>query len=71
MIRITNLTEADKGKWVACRQCATKPQYGRIKGWNEEDIFVVFKCDGHWATYYNYTAEAVAPHKLDFVTRVL
>ena len=41
-----------------------KSQHGVIKSWNDETIFVVFKCDNNWGRYSEYTGESCNPHDL-------
>lgn len=64
-IDINKLTKEDIGKWV--RYTSTpKDEAGRIKSWNEKWVFVVYKCDGDWDDYKNYTAAATDPKDLTF-----
>lgn len=58
MIDIKTLTENDKGRWVVYSKTSEKQFTGRIKSWNETVIFVVYKCDGDWNNFSDYTAEA-------------
>ena len=69
MIAISGLTESDKGKWVRIEIIpGRKWGYGKIKQWNDRFIFVVFNCDNDWKNYADYTAEAVNPSLLEFVS---
>jgi hypothetical protein len=67
MIEISELTKADKGKWVKLKNIPGKKGIGRIKTWNTSFIFVVFQCDNDWENYANYTGEAVNWSNLEFV----
>lgn len=70
MIYIKNLTEDDIGKWVTYTWDiknhiigllnGNKPvvEVGKIKWWNDECIFVVFKCNNEWDNFKNYTGQA-------------
>lgn len=62
-IDIKQLTEADKGRWVSY----LGQEKGRIKGWNNSYIFVVYKCNEDWDNYQNYTAASTHPKSLDFI----
>ena len=67
MIEISELTKADKGKWVRIKNLPGKKATGRIKTWNTSFIFVVFQCDNDWDNYADYTAEAVKWSNLEFI----
>lgn len=62
MIDISKLTEADKGRFVTYRAY----ENGRIKGWNREVIWVVYRCDGRWEDFEQFTAEPTDPDDLIF-----
>lgn len=38
--------------------------HGIVKSTGHGYVYVVFKCDGDWKNYKNYTAEAVLPQHL-------
>jgi hypothetical protein len=61
---ISQLDDSDMGKWV---HYWPRDKYGRIKSWNDEWIFVVYKCDKDWDNFQNYTAVATNPKDLQFV----
>ena len=67
MIEISELTKADKGKWVRLKNLPGKKGTGRIKTWNTIFIFVVFQCDNDWENYADYTGEAVHWRNLEFI----
>jgi len=71
MIDVTKLEESDIGRWVQLIKYYgdTARALGKIKSWNNKYIFVVFKCDGQWANYADYTGEAVDPSRLEFVDK--
>jgi len=66
-IAISKLTESDKGRWVLYVGMAGEREQGRIESWNQSFIFVVYKCDGDWDNYENYTGQATAPDQLCFL----
>jgi hypothetical protein len=66
MIDIKSLIEADKGRWVIYSKIPGQQRIGRIKSWNENYIFVVYKCDGDWDNFADYTAEATRAGDLIF-----
>lgn len=63
-IAIPKLTDADKGRWVEYIGLNGEREKGRIKSWNQSFIFVVYKCNGDWNNYENYTAQATHPKQL-------
>ena len=66
MVDPKKLTERDIGRWVVYDNGFDPPQKGRIKGWNEDTVFVVFKCGGNWRRFMNYTGEGCDPETLYF-----
>lgn len=66
-IEIPKLTEADKGRWVLYVGFAGERDKGRIKSWNHKFIFVVYKCNGDWDNFDNYTGQATNPTQLVFL----
>jgi len=73
MISIQDLTEDDIGKWVVYREHSKlgEKEFGRIKSWNDQFIFVVYKCDGQWSRFQDFTGAATSPEDLSICTRVL
>lgn len=65
MIDVKALTDADIGRWVKYTKIST--EVGRIKRIGKTFIFVVYKCDGNWQDYQDYTAAATNPEDLDFL----
>jgi len=65
MVDVSQLTSADIGRWVRFYDYDSK-KLGRIKSWNEYNIFVVYLCDGDWENYADYTAEATHGSRLEF-----
>jgi hypothetical protein len=41
---------------------------GRLKSWNDKFIFVVFKCNGEWDRFQDFTGVATHPKDLRFTT---
>jgi len=68
MIDIKKLTESDKGRWV--RYISSIGFYiyiGRIKGWDNEFIYVVYNApDRDMNKYNDYVAVPTDPQKLIF-----
>jgi len=69
MIRIEDLTLKDIGKWVVYNDGFRPPEKGRIKGWNNKYIFVVYNCNGAWDRFQDFTGVATRPEDLDFFGR--
>jgi hypothetical protein len=67
MIKINNLTPGSVGKWVVYRRLSkTEREEGRIKGWNDKFIFVVYKCNNEWNRYQEFTAQATEGEDLSW-----
>lgn len=47
--------ELKTGRWVKYYPAFGKPERGRIKSWNDEYAFVVYRCDNRWHDYESYT----------------
>lgn len=67
MIGIASLTKDDIGRWVLYDD-GFKKEKGRIKSWNDEFIFVVYKCAGEWERFLDFTGCATNPEDLRFTT---
>lgn len=69
MIDIKKLTEKDIGRWVGLRISWPNgiTQLGKIKGWNNSFIFVVYNCDNEWHRFQEFTANATSPDELFFI----
>jgi hypothetical protein len=65
MIKISDLTANDVGKWVRYAPMFRATESGRIKSWNDEYIFVVYYCDNDWDNFQNYTGNATRPEDLN------
>ena len=68
MIDIATLRKSDIGKWVLYKPSVGMTKKGKIKSWNENFIFVVYKCDCNWDKFQDYTACATNPSDLRFTT---
>ena len=56
-IKTEDLTEKDIGSWV--NYCGySEKEKGRIKNWNDVNVFVVYKCDNEW-----YEVKSKRTHK--------
>jgi ribosomal protein L37AE/L43A len=67
MIEISELKDTDIGRWVKFDKGFRCEETGRIKSFNSLYVYVVFKCDGNWDNFGNYTAEATNPERLEFI----
>lgn len=68
MIDIAQLRKEEHiGKWVEYTGGAGEKERGRIKGWNDKYIFVVYKCAGEWHRFQDFTGQATDPQDLVFV----
>jgi hypothetical protein len=65
MIAINSLSAKDVGRWVTYQPTAHHRERGRIKGWNDVVIYVVYQCDDKWNDYQQYTAQATSPKDLE------
>jgi hypothetical protein len=65
MVHIPDLTLSDVGRWVIYHHYG-RAQRGRIKGWNDDNVFVVYQCGKDWDRYLDFTAQATNPADLDF-----
>ena len=66
MIDIKSLTKDDIGKWVLYKKETRESELGKIKSWNENFVFVVYKCAGNWNKFKDYTAAITSPRDLTF-----
>jgi len=67
MIDLASLFKEDIGRWVLYDD-GFKKEKGRIKSWNAEFIFVVYKCAGEWERFQDFTGCATNPEDLRFTT---
>ena len=67
MIDIAQLTKEDVGKWVEYRGTGGEVEWGKIKSWNDNWIFVVYKCAGEWERFKDFTGQATGPEDLRFI----
>lgn len=67
MIKINTLTEDSKGKWVEYTGGVGEKEKGKIKSWNDNWVFVVYKCNNEWDRYYNFTGVATNFKELNYV----
>jgi hypothetical protein len=66
MIHIKELGPKDVGKWVEYRGATGETERGRIKSWNDRFVFVVYRCNGEWNRFKDFTAAATNPSDLTF-----
>ncbi len=67
MIDISKLKKEHFGCWVEYT-AFNKVEIGRIKSWNDKFIFVVYKCNGEWDRFFDYTGCATSPEDLRFLS---
>ena len=65
-INISDLKNEDHGRWVVYEGHGDFKEKGRIKSWNNNFIFVVYKCANEWDRFQEYTACATDPEDLSF-----
>ncbi len=65
---MAQLRKEDIGKWVLYEGMGGEKEKGRIKSWNATFIFVVYKCDGQWDRFQDFTGNATSPESLRFTT---
>jgi hypothetical protein len=66
-MKIAELGPTDIGRQVVYGDpFGVRGEYGRLKTWNEHYVFVVFKCDGNWDRYQDYTAQSCDPRDVRF-----
>jgi hypothetical protein len=69
MIDIRDLRAKHVGQWVRYRDAhfPHQSEIGRIESWNDRTVFVVYKCDGQWHRFEDFTAAGTMPESLDFI----
>jgi hypothetical protein len=68
MLDIAELRKEDIGKWVLYTAMHGTTEKGRIKSWNDKFIFVVYKCNGEWDRFQDFTGCATDPKDLRFTS---
>lgn len=71
-INLSLLKESDRGRWVVYKKnskLSGESEEGRIKSWNKVFIFVVYKCNGEWDRYQDFTGQATKPEDLTFLDK--
>ena len=68
MIDIKDVTMNDIGRWVRFTYQHGETQDGRLKQFNRKYLFIVFKCDGKWSEYRDYTSESCEPESCEFIS---
>ena len=71
MINITKLTQEDIGRWVIYLPFygGGEPEKGRIKAWNDRNIFVVYKCNNEWNRFQDFAGCSTDPKDLEFIIK--
>lgn len=67
MIDIAKLRKEDIGRWVEYRGYGGELERGRLKGWNDKFIFVVYRCDSEWYRFQDFTGVATCQEDLSFI----
>ncbi len=67
-INIGQLTQKNVGDWVQYHG-GMEIERGRLKSWNETTVFVVFKCDGDWDRFREFTGQSTNPRDLTFESK--
>lgn len=67
MINISELSPEDVGEWILYKNGVGELEKGKIKSWNDNFIFVVYKCDNQWDRFQDYTGCATSPDDLEFI----
>ena len=68
MINSKILTEKDIGRWVEYKSVFDPIcEIGRIKSWEGNLIFVVYKCNNDWENFMNYTGCGTHCASLKFI----
>ena len=67
MIDVAQLRKSDIGRWVEYRGTGGEIERGKLKSWNESFIFVVYKCEGDWDRFQDFTGAATEPEDLVFI----
>lgn len=64
-----NPTEKDIGRFVVFKRNTIEEERGRIKRLSsqEQSVHVVYKCDGNWNAYENYTSESTGTDYLEYL----
>jgi hypothetical protein len=57
--------DLEVGKWVLYIPTVGDPEIGRIKSWNDKWVFVVYKCNGEWDRFQDYTGAATGCEDLE------
>jgi hypothetical protein len=68
MIDIASLKREDIGRWVLYTAAHGATEKGRLKSWNDQFIFVVYKCGGEWHRFQDFTGCATNPEDLRYTT---
>lgn len=66
-VEIAKLTKKDIGAYVIYTNSFGDEELGRIKGWTDKSVWVVYDCEGQWGKFRKYTAKATPPKKLYFL----
>lgn len=63
-LKISELKDYHIGEWVEYCGKPGERERGRIKSWNDTNIFVVYNCGGNWRDFKDYTGASTRPEDL-------
>lgn len=66
-IDIAQLGKGDIGRWVWYKPTVGPMEKGRVKSWNSEFVFIVYKCNGEWDRFKDFTGAATGPEDFEFI----
>lgn len=68
MIVISELADKDVGRWVTYTAGDGHTETGKLKSWNDTNIFVVYNANDNWDGdhWKDYTAAPTRPEDLEF-----
>ncbi len=66
-IQLGRLQEKDKGRWVSYSPRVGQSEDGRLKGWNDKWVFVVYRMAAKAPNWTEFTAAASNPDDLDWI----
>lgn len=66
VIQIKDLGPQHVGRWVDYHDDSGKIEVGKIKSWNDQVVFVVYRCNNEWHRFKEFTAAATNPADLTF-----
>ena len=62
------LRPSDVGKWVIYTNGVGETERGKLKSWNDNNLFVVFQCNNEWERFQDFTGSSCNPKDVHFET---